>query len=319
MQVNASFLVAEMISGPLAGLLMHRSPWLALVVAFLLLATSNLVALVFPETLDIQRLKDRRDAAVTRRRAGDSSPSPPSSSSSSSDLEEASKQTKLQHIWATCKADIREVYDFVLSNQRTTFLLLSLVFVVLGKFVLELLLQYATARYHWTWDRAAVLVTVRSAATLLLLTAILPLASWACVHRLGMSATAKDLWLARVSGVVQTAGALLVAFSVSGAMLMASLVVFACGGGLPALVRSLANALVEEHHVGILNSLVGFLDMVGIMVAGPVLAAALRVGFAWGGVWMGLPFMVSGFLFAISTAIVWAFRIPGRRLSAESV
>ncbi|OIW31379.1 MFS general substrate transporter [Coniochaeta ligniaria NRRL 30616] len=295
MQVNAWFLVAEMISGPLASVLMHRSPWLAVAVGFILLIVSNIVALVFPETLDIQRQKDKQDAAAH----GD--------------------QTKIQRLWAICKKDVLEVYDFVLTNQRTTFLLLSLVFVVLGKFVLELLLQYATARYHWSWDKAAILVTIRSASTLLLLAAVLPAISWVCVHTFQMSSMAKDLWLSRISGIVQTLGALLVAFSVNGSMLMVSLVVFAGGGGLSALVRSLANALVEEHHVGICNSLVGFLEMVGIMIAGPILAKALKVGFAWGGPWMGLPFMVSAFLFGISTAIVWTFRIPKRRLSAESV
>lgn len=310
MQVNAWFLVAEMISGPLASILMHRSPWLALAVSFILLAISTLIALVFPETLDIQRLKDRQEAAAH----GDVT----TPNDTNADLE-ASKQTKFQHLWAICKKDVLEVYDFVLKNQRTTFLLLSLVFVVLGKFVLELLLQYATARYHWTWDKAAILITIRSASTLLLLAVVLPGISWVCVHRLKMSSMAKDLWLSRVSGMVQTLGALLVAFSVNGTMLMVSLVVFAGGGGLTSLVRSLANALVEEHHVGILNSLVGFLDMVGIMIAGPILAKALKVGFAWGGPWMGLPFMVSAFLFGISTAIVWTFRIPKRRLSAESV
>jgi MFS family permease len=310
MQVNASFLVAEMIAGPLASILMHRSPWLAVGVAFILLAVSNLVALVFPETLDIQRLKDRQDAAAHADVGG----------SEDTDVDmEASKQTKFQHLWAICKKDTLEVYDFVLKNQSTTFLLLSLVFVVLGKFVLELLLQYATARYHWTWDKAAILVTIRSASTLLLLAAILPAISWVCVHKFKMSSMAKDLWLSRISGIVQTLGALMVAFSVNGGMLMVSLVVFAAGGGLSALVRSLATALVEEHHVGTLNSLVGFLDMVGIMIAGPILAAALKVGFRWGGPWMGLPFMVSAFLFGISTAIVWTFRIPQRRLSADSV
>jgi len=310
MQVNAWFLAAEMICGPLASILMHRSPWLALVVSISLLAFSNLIALVFPETLDIQRLKDRQEAAA---HGATSTPN-----DATSDLE-TSKRTQLQQIWAICKKDLHEVYDFILKNQRTTFLLLSLVFVVLGKFVLELILQYATGRYGWTWDKAAILVTIRSASTLLLLAVLLPGISWLCVNTLNMTSMAKDLWLARISGIVQTLGALLVALSVNGSMLMASLVVFAGGGGLAPLVRSLANALVEEHHVGILNSLVGFLDMIGIMVAGPILAAAMKLGFEWGGAWIGLPFMVSAFLFGISTFIVWTFRIPRRRLSGDSV
>lgn len=308
MQLQASLLVAEMMSGPLASILMQRSPWLAIVVACGLLSSSILVALIFPETLDIQRLKDRQDAAAHGNVAA-------------ADVvldTDASKLTKTQKLWATCKEDVYEVYEFILGNQRTTFLLLSLVFVVLGKIVMELLLQYATARYGWTWDKAAILITIRSASTLLLLAVILPAISWLMVHKFKIHAMAKDLWLARVSGIVQTLGALLVAFSFSGPMLMFSLVVFAAGGGLTPVVRSLANALVEEHHVGILNSLVGFMDMTGMMIAGPILAKAMREGIRLGGPWIGLPFMISALLFTISTGIVWAFRIPKRRLSAAS-
>lgn len=309
MQITAWALVAEMVSGPLAGILMRRSPWLAIGVSFCLLLVANLVALVFPETLDIQRLKDSQDVAAH-----------PALAEAYAEASEGefSKRTKFQQAWAMCKKDVREVYDFVLKNQRTTFLLLSLVFIVLGRVVLDLLLQYATARYHWAWDKAAVLVTIKSASTLLLLAVILPAISWLCVNRLKMTGMSKDLWLARISGVVQTLGALMIAFSVNGYMLAGSVVVYAGGGGLSSLVRSLANALVEEHHVGILNSLVGFLEMVGVMIAGPLLAKAMKLGLQWKGPWIGLPFMVSAFLFGLSTLILWAFRIPKRRLSNVS-
>ncbi|KAB5528849.1 major facilitator superfamily domain-containing protein [Coniochaeta sp. 2T2.1] len=312
MQIQSWFLVAEMVAGPLASILMQRSPWLGILGGTGLIVAAFLVTLVFPETLDIQRLKDRQEAA----RHPSLAPSDTNDTLTESD---AVKRSKLQQLWATTKKDTREIYDFVLSNQRTTYLLTSLVFVVLGKFVLELLLQYATKRYGWTYDKAAILITVRSASTLLLLAVILPGISWVCVHTFKMSSMAKDLWLSRISGIVQTLGALLVAFSVSGTMLMVSLVVFAAGGGLTPLVRSLANALVEEHHVGILNSLISFLDNIGMMIAGPILAKALKIGFHWGGMWDGLPFMVSAFLFSISTAVVWTFSIPKRRLSEQSV
>jgi hypothetical protein len=98
---------------------------------------------------------------------------------------------------------------------------------------------------------------------------------------------------------------------------MCSLVVFAAGGGMTALIRSLTNALVEEHHIGVLNSLIGFMEMAGLMVAGPILAKTLGLGFEWGGLWMGLPFMFSALLFAFSTAIVWTFRIPKLQRAAE--
>lgn len=76
------------------------------------------------------------------------------------------------------------------------------------------------------------------------------------------------------------------------------------------------NSLVEAHHVGTLNSLIGFMENVGLMIAGPTLSEALRIGIDLGGPWIGLPFLCAALLFSVSTAVVWAFRMPGRGRSA---
>jgi hypothetical protein len=85
---------------------------------------------------------------------------------------------------------------------------------------------------------------------------------------------------------------------------------FAGGGGLVSLVRSLANALVEEHHIGLLNTLIGFVEYAGLMVAGPVLSKALSVGFELGEPWIGLPYLCAAALFIISCIILWAIQPP---------
>ena len=88
------------------------------------------------------------------------------------------------------------------------------------------------------------------------------------------------------------------------------MVIFAMGGGLSAVVRSLLNALVEAHHQAILNSLLGLLQVAGLMVAGPAFFEALRVGIDLGGGWIGLPFIIAAACGAMATAIVFIFRLP---------
>lgn len=95
--------------------------------------------------------------------------------------------------------------------------------------------------------------------------------------------------------------------------LSTALVVFAAGGGFPSLLRSLMNALVEEGHVGTLNTLVSFLETIGLMIAGPTLSEALGYGIERGGAWIGLPFLCAAGLIFLSTVIVLAFRLPGPR------
>lgn len=305
-------LVGEIISGPLAGFMMHTSEWLPILASLALTILTLILSFTFPETLGLNTHDKVKSAAADNDHSADTS-------NATSATDDTKLSTKVGVILGKAKGDLVEVQKFVLGNLRVTFLLLSIVFVILGKFVQILLLQYATGRYGWSWDEAAILLSIRSISNLVLLVAILPAISWVCLNTLQMPGVAKDLWIARVSGVIQIAGALMVACSVNGSMLMVSLVVFAAGGGMSFVIRSLANALVEEHHVGIVNSLIGFMEMLGMMIAGPVLSASLRKGFELGGPWQGLPFLAASVLFGIATAIVWAFRIPHRHLGTVTL
>lgn len=269
-------------------------PWVPLLVAITVLIIANLAVLAFPETVHLHARKGREQAQHAE---GDGSP-------------------KARKLWQKACEGLAEVWDFVLSNKSMAFLMLSLTFVVLGRFVGELLLQYATARYHWSWSVASMVLTIRNAGSLVTLLAALPVASWFCIQRLGMAGVAKDLWLARWSGVIQIVGSLTLAAAVNGALFSVGLVWYALASGMVPLIRSLLNTLVEEHHVGTVNSLIGFMEMVGMIVAGPLLSKSFSVGLNLGGAWIGLPFFTSGLLFVLSTAMLCIFRLPNGQRSS---
>lgn len=304
-------LVAMVVGAPLTGMLMRQSVWLPIGVSVIMILLGILISLIMPETLGLNTHDQRLPALVDDNQTTDVH-------GESSETQDTKQSTRMRLLWHKVKADCREMFTFVLGNLRVTFLLLSIVFAVLGKFVEEMLLQYCSKRYNWSYDEASTLLAIRPASSLVLLIVVLPGISWLCINTLKMVPVAKDLWIARVSGVFLAVGALMVATAVNGYLLMVSLVVMAMGSGLLSVVRSLANALVEEHHVGIVNSLIGFMEMVGLMIAGPVLSQSLRLGFELGGPWVGLPFLCASFLCAVSTAIVWSFRIPHRHMSITS-
>lgn len=305
-------LVAMLVGAPLTGMLMRWAVWLPIWVSLLLLVLGILISLVMPETLGLNTHDQQPPAPADDNQGTDMRGSSP-------ETEDTKLSTRMRHIWHKVKTDFQEMFTFVLGNLRVTFLLLSIVFAVLGKFVEEMLLQYSSKRYNWSYDQASTFLAIRPASSLVLLLVVLPGISWLFLNRFKMVSVAKDLWIARVSGVFLTVGAFMTATAVNGYLLMVSLVVMSMGTGLLSVVRSLANALVEEHHVGIVNSLIGFMEMVGLLIAGPVLSQSLRVGFKLGGPWVGLPFLCASFLCAVSTAIVWSFRIPHRHLSISSV
>ncbi|KAK4236022.1 major facilitator superfamily domain-containing protein [Achaetomium macrosporum] len=293
-QIGAVFLASQMVAGPIGGAMLVWGPWIPLLVGLAVLIVANLSVLFLPETM---HLHARKRVAEDGDRDGSSTP-------------------KATNLWQKACAGLAEVWNFVLGNKSLAFLMLSLVFCILGRYVGEILLQYATDRYGWSWSVASMVLTIRNAGSLVTLLCLLPVASWLCVQRLGMTAVAKDLWLARWSGVTQILGSLLLAAAVNGGLFSFGLVWLAIGSGMTALIRSLLNALVEEHHVGTVNSLVGFMEMVGGTAAGPLLAASLRAGLDLGGAWIGLPFITSGSFFIVSVTILWMFRLPNESRSS---
>ncbi|KAK1758674.1 major facilitator superfamily domain-containing protein [Echria macrotheca] len=306
-QIGAAYLVSATVAGPLAGALMTISDWLTLVVCLLILALGIPLALAFPETVSLHGpRKDAGNQARPSAAADDGN----DGDDEDEDNEPASKLSPLQNIVAKAREGFSDVRDFVLGNKSLAFLMASSIFVVFAKSVQEMLLQYATKRYGWTWSQATILLAIRGVASLMALLAVLPFATWFCRSRLGMSSVSKDIQLARLSGAVSALGYFIMALAANGYLLASGIVVFSMGAGISSLTRSLLNSLVEEHHVGIVNSLIGWMEMTGLMLGGPLLAESLTIGMRWGGPWIGLPFMVSGTFFIVATVILCVFRPP---------
>lgn len=199
-QFNAAFLMADIIASPLSGLIMTRSDWLAMEACTVMLVISLLGTLAMPETM-----KEPLQAAE-----GDDTASPSAGDKPASALVNALHTLKVQ---------LAEVWTFVLGNKRIMLLIMPLCFFVVGGSLVELLLQYATKRYNWSWSRAAYLLTIRSVSTLVLNVAVLPAVSALCLKKFGMSPLSRDFWLSRISGAFVLVGALLIAFSVNPWML----------------------------------------------------------------------------------------------------
>lgn len=157
--------------------------------------------------------------------------------------------------------------------------------------------------------KAAYFLTLKSASFIVMLTVLLPAISSICLRQLNMSPLSKDLWLSRWSGVVLVLADLAIAFSSSPALFGAGLVLLSGGSGLVPLLRSLLNAQVEPHHVGILNTLLGFLDTLGVMIGAPVFSESLHKGIELGGPWIGLPFLAGAVISCFAAGILWLYRI----------
>ncbi|KAK3996392.1 major facilitator superfamily domain-containing protein [Cladorrhinum sp. PSN332] len=277
-QLTACFLTSQMIAGPLGGVMMRRDPWDPLMASLGFFALSGLVLWALPETL---RVHDHKNTDVHQEEEEEE------------EEEETSSSPDARKVWEKVCAGVGDLSRFILGNKSLVFLMLSLTFIILGRFVGEVLLQYSTKRYDWSWSDASFVLTIRSAVSLVNLLALMPIASWFCLRRLGMTGMAKDLWLGRLSAIIAVTGCLVIASAANGYLFCVGLVWFALGSGLTPLIRSLLNSLVEEHHIGTMNTLIGFMETVGLTMAGPVLAKSLEIGLDLGGPWIGLPLIIA--------------------------
>ncbi|KUI63980.1 hypothetical protein VM1G_10759 [Cytospora mali] len=298
----ATFMVGALIANPLGGFLLSKSPWVALITGNIFMAVNMAALYLLPETLIVRQWHDAKAGKTA-------SQSPPLSQQESGD-EDGPKKGRLRVAIDSAREQLLQVQEFIVSNRSVFVLMMPLIFQSLGKYIEELLLQYATKRYGWSWSKASYVHTLKSASFILMLTVILPAISTFCLSTLGMSPLAKDLWLARWSGVVLILADLVITFSYTPSLYAFGLVLLAGGCGLPPLLRSLLNALVEPHHVGILNTLLGILDTMGIMIAAPIFSQALRKGIDLGGGWIGLPFAAGTGITLVATVIMWAYRLP---------
>lgn len=136
------FLLAELVSNPLGGFLVATSPWLTLFIGnvFMVLVIGSVY--IFPETLSVRLWHDKRAGKAPSQRLA------PLDGDGGDEL----KKTGMRAVLDDARAQLMEVWDFLIGNRRIVVLMLPLIFVTLGKYIQEMLLQYATKRFGWSWS-----------------------------------------------------------------------------------------------------------------------------------------------------------------------
>ncbi|KAK7931277.1 adenylate cyclase [Apiospora marii] len=283
----AAVIGGELIASPLVYLVMERSLWLPIYLGMGCLVVATIIPVFLAETLSRQ---PRRQP-------------PESQQPLVSWLETVRQETK--------KLD-EAMRWLTWGNWKVSVLLCTFLLTMLGRFAQEILLQYVTRRYHWSWSKASLLLSIRAALNLALLLIIIPSASHVLVHWRSHSVQRSNLLLAWASAMLLAAGAFVIGLAETSLAMACGLAVFALGAGYNSLVRSLLASLVEQRHAGMLYTAVSIFETAGVLVAGPLLAFCFRTGLDWGGPWIGLPYLAAGCLFAVAAAAVGFMGLAGR-------
>ncbi|TVY88574.1 Efflux pump, partial [Lachnellula willkommii] len=228
-------LIAECLVPPITSLLMSRNIWIPLIAAVIFQGLGTMTVLLLPETLPTAIPK-----AIPEHPGEASSMSSMATCTSETDDEPMTDETRKG--WGR---KIGESFEFVTRDAAVVAL-------------------------------AGLILSLRAAVNIALYTIILPYIATLALWR--TSPASKDLWIAKASILFMVLGTFILFASATPALMIIGLIVYTLGTGFAPIVRSLVTSLVESHHasktsdIGRLYALIGVMEGIGNLVAGPGMA-----------------------------------------------
>lgn len=250
-----------------SGLMESFSPWIPALVGFFAMLIGPGMLVFIPETFHPSKQ--------------DSTPEP-----DCGEMEEPQRNTFKLHLTQSLRllrASLTLLYSTSIILVLATFLTRMLEILATSQF----LAQYVSKRFDWPLAKTGYLITIRGIIHIMVLLVVLPLLSK--VLLLWQQPAVKDLTLARISAALAAAGALGMASSKIGVVIF-GLVVESLGPGLSPLCRSLATSFVMSQDTSKLNTLIGIVETIGSLFAGPTLAWLFEIGVKREGLLLGLPY-----------------------------
>lgn len=273
--------------GPLtaSSLMKTSSPWTPIALSLLILLLAIGVMVFIPETLPAR--KHEEDWDMSR--------------------DDSLYGVINSYVWEF-KDQINEAVSMVKQPSLSLILFAFLCPVPVGIATSSLFIQYVSKRFDWSMAAAGYLLSVRSMVNIFVVLLVIPGLSKLLVSGVfvkGFSAGEKDRLLAQISAFALAAGFLLLA-GTNMPIVITGLIVKTLGAGLPSLCRSLAAYHTNVQNTSKLQTVIGITETVGLLVAAPALAWMFSIGMKFGGVWMGLPYVVmSGYLFVTAAALLF--------------
>lgn len=286
---------------------MDRNPWIPFNIGICLMFLSIPIVLALPETL--QATKAQQEVQDSHRTGDKANPhfEPPTAENSGSPAKSNVFNRMTSPLFSVLQ-DSR----FLLSDWRLVFLMSAAAAIFFADLNGLMLFQYVSKRYSWPLSKTAYLTSFRGAASVITMIVFIPGLS-ACLLKLkGVSAFEKDIILSRISFTLITAGLFIVALAPSIPVFIVGFFVATLGSGAHALVRSLLAGLVKPSEVARLFSVLSIVTAASILVSQPLNAAFYTWGLEKGGEWIGMPFLVWGFIVGLSSVSFWLLRLKRR-------
>lgn len=132
----------------------------------------------------------------------------------------------------------------------------------------------------------------------------IPALSTLLVWRLKLHEIAKDKRIAQISGFFLVIGTSIIFAAGSWTILVLGQVLYSMGMAFSVPARSIVTSMVEKKHLAALYTTISVLLYSGMLTGGPLFAGAFGWGLRLGGLWTGMPYLISGGCFALALLAV---------------
>ncbi|CAI6335711.1 unnamed protein product [Periconia digitata] len=219
---------------------------------------------------------------------------------------------------------IEKLVRLVIGRRNFQVLLCSFFLTALASSDTKLLVQYISKRYEWTFAQAGYMLSAKAIVNFTLLAIVVPriirtsMAAASPDHRRHTGSASPEIRInylgAQASILVSIVGVFCVALAFKFWMLLTALIVYALGSALPvftmSLVKSPLIALGSAESSSDAPSdvqdfsIVMLTKTLGSLVGAPLMAALWVWAIKLGGLGLGLPYFVSGCVYACAACVV---------------
>jgi MFS family permease len=140
----------------------------------------------------------------------------------------------------------------------------------------------------------------------------IPALSTLLLWRLKLHEIAKDKRIAQISGFFLVLGTSIIFAVGSWTIIILGQVSYSMGLAFSVPARSIVISMVEKRHLAALYTTISVLLYSGMLTGGPLFAGAFSWGLHLGGLWIGMPYLISCGCFALALLAVSTAPAPGR-------
>ncbi|KAL4935447.1 major facilitator superfamily domain-containing protein [Aspergillus oleicola] len=309
--IASGALVADIMANPISAYLMTSSPWVPYLASMVVEVVGVLAALGVPETMP-KVLHGEQESAASESATDVDSDEIGDERENASAIEERHRQNnRLKKLLHPATTQLHRLREFIWSDRNILAVTIAFFAANAAQQALPFMLQYVSRRFEWSMGKASILKSLKGTINLILLLIILPSMSRLLTVRFHFSPVKRDLLISRVSAAFQTLGLILMGTVSHPIPFILGLSITSLGWGFPSALRSVATALVSDHQVGLLNTIIALVQGFAGVLGMPGIAAVFRMGINWGSNWMGMLFFVAALLFGLAGGVVGGVKVEG--------